>query len=85
MGYGYFPQPMGGVAYDSTYSGWPVQQGFYGQTGMPPPPMPQTIIPGLDGLRVYVLGQVEYYFSMQNLAMDFFLRQQVSEIVSRQD
>jgi len=24
----------------------------------PPPPMPQTMVPGLDGLRFYVLGQV---------------------------
>ncbi|WVQ83364.1 hypothetical protein IAT38_005505 [Cryptococcus sp. DSM 104549] len=52
--------------------------GVYGRgVTMPPPPMPQTMIPNLDSLRFYVLGQVEYYFSMQNLAMDFFLRQQM--------
>ncbi|WWC86931.1 uncharacterized protein L201_001811 [Kwoniella dendrophila CBS 6074] len=45
--------------------------------GLPPPPMPQTVVPNLDATRFYVLGQIEYYFSMQNLAMDFFLRQQM--------
>jgi la-related protein 1 len=45
---------------------------------MPPPPLPVTQVANIDALRYYVLGQVEYYFSMQNLAMDFFLRQQVS-------
>jgi la-related protein 1 len=44
----------------------------------PPLPMPVTLpnFP-LDSLRFYVLGQLEHYFSAQNLAMDFFLRQQV--------
>ncbi|OWZ33091.1 hypothetical protein C366_05682 [Cryptococcus neoformans Tu401-1] len=51
--------------------------GMYKSASMPPPPMPQTVVPNLDPLRFYVLGQVEYYFSMQNLAMDFFLRQQM--------
>lgn len=50
----------------------------YSRSNAPPPPMPQTTVPGIDPQRFYVLGQVEYYFSMQNLAMDFFLRQQVS-------
>ncbi len=45
-----------------------VQQGMYdamgypvaghGQRGFPPPPMPMTIVPNLDPLRFYVLGQV---------------------------
>ncbi|KAK6903782.1 hypothetical protein I203_107288 [Kwoniella mangroviensis CBS 8507] len=47
------------------------------RAGLPPPPMPQTVVPNLDATRFYVLGQIEYYFSMQNLAMDFFLRQQM--------
>lgn len=53
----------------------------YGQAnfggGVAPFPRPVTQIPGLDTLRSFILGQLEYYFSMQNLAMDFFLRQQV--------
>lgn len=44
----------------------------------PPMPIPVTIPPfQLDPLRFYLLGQLEYYFGIQNLAMDFFLRQQV--------
>jgi la-related protein 1 len=51
--------------------------------------MPVTQVQGLDFLRICLLGQVsqrfcqstnsqvEYYFGMQNLAMDFFLRQQM--------
>jgi len=55
----------------------------YGQAnyggGAAPFPRPVTQIAGLDTLRSFILGQLEYYFSMQNLAMDFFLRQQVSQ------
>ncbi|KAG8965387.1 hypothetical protein FRC03_000562 [Tulasnella sp. 419] len=43
-----------------------------------PIPMPLTY-PGyqLDPLRLYLLGQIEYYFSIQNLAKDVFLRNQM--------
>ncbi|KAL7415217.1 winged helix DNA-binding domain-containing protein [Mrakia frigida] len=34
----------------------------------------------LDPLRFYLLGQLEYYFGVQNLAMDFFLRQQMDTL-----
>jgi hypothetical protein len=54
-------------------------QASYGG-GAAPFPRPVTQISGLDTLRSFILGQLEYYFSMQNLAMDFFLRQQVSPI-----
>jgi la-related protein 1 len=35
----------------------------------------------LDPTRWYLLGQLEYYLSPQNLAQDFFLRQRVSHTV----
>jgi len=81
------PSPYYGVPYH-----YPVMTGgfvppadgnldAYGQAayagGAAPFPRPVTQISGLDSLRSYILGQLEYYFSMQNLAMDFFLRQQV--------
>lgn len=43
-----------------------------------PPPAPITKLEfPLDQLRSYLLGQLEYYFGQQNLAKDFYLRQQV--------
>ncbi|CEL63325.1 putative HTH La-type RNA-binding protein C1527,03 OS=Schizosaccharomyces pombe (strain 972 / ATCC 24843) GN=SPAC1527.03 PE=1 SV=1 [Rhizoctonia solani AG-1 IB] len=43
-----------------------------------PMPMPITQLPyPVDGLRYYVLGQVEYYFSIQNMCQDLYLRQQM--------
>ncbi|KAH8116135.1 winged helix DNA-binding domain-containing protein [Phellopilus nigrolimitatus] len=41
-------------------------------------PIPVTVLSfPLDPVRHYLLGQVEYYFSIQNLASDFFLRKQM--------
>ncbi|WVN89480.1 uncharacterized protein L203_104705 [Cryptococcus depauperatus CBS 7841] len=74
---GHANQGAGGV-YDPMQAQY-ANMGFYRGTVIPPPPMPQTVVPNLDPLRFYVLGQVEYYFSMQNLAMDFFLRQQMDD------
>ncbi|KAF8325851.1 uncharacterized protein EI90DRAFT_2931249 [Cantharellus anzutake] len=47
-------------------------------TTLPPIPTPVTK-PGfpLDPPRFYLLGQIEYYFSVQNLATDLFLRRQM--------
>lgn len=45
----------------------------------PPQQRPVTEIPGLDSLRYYILGQIEYYFSITNLCMDQFLRGQVRD------
>ncbi|WRT64807.1 uncharacterized protein IL334_001742 [Kwoniella shivajii] len=70
---GYGQVQAGAGIYDPTQA----QYGAVYRAGLPPPPMPQTVVPNLDATRFYVLGQVEYYFSMQNLAMDFFLRQQM--------
>lgn len=78
MGYSYYPMPPAGFVMPvdpshATYPGMPM----YARGTLPPPPLPVTQVPNLDPLRYWVLGQVEYYFSMQNLAMDFFLRQQM--------
>ncbi|WVQ76093.1 hypothetical protein IAR50_005732 [Cryptococcus sp. DSM 104548] len=87
MGYQpFYPAAAGGASANATGQTVYTGQGIYDPmqyanayrgASMPPPPMPQTVVPNLDPLRFYVLGQVEYYFSMQNLAMDFFLRQQM--------
>lgn len=43
-----------------------------------PVPMPVTVTTfPIDPTRWYLLGQVEYYFSVQNLCTDFWLRKQV--------
>ncbi|TDL24585.1 winged helix DNA-binding domain-containing protein [Rickenella mellea] len=40
--------------------------------------MPVTVLSfPLDATRWYLLGQIEYYFSVQNLAQDLFLRKQM--------
>ncbi|KAH9897012.1 hypothetical protein C8Q73DRAFT_664658 [Cubamyces lactineus] len=45
---------------------------------LPPLPVPQTqLLFPLDSTRYYLLGQLEYYLSSQNLAQDFYLRQQM--------
>lgn len=46
----------------------------------PPMPVPSTQIPfPLDPTRYYLLGQLEYYLSPQNMAQDLFLRRHVRE------
>ena len=54
----------------------PVQQGV----APFPTPLSSLSFP-LDPTRWYLLGQLEYYLSSQNLAQDFFLRQRVSYTV----
>ncbi|KAJ8488817.1 hypothetical protein ONZ51_g3301 [Trametes cubensis] len=45
---------------------------------LPPLPVPQSqLFFPLDSTRYYLLGQLEYYLSSQNLAQDFYLRQQM--------
>ena len=45
----------------------------------PPVPQPVSQLPfPLDHTRYYLLGQLEYYLSPQNMAQDFYLRQQAS-------
>lgn len=45
----------------------------------PPVPHPVSLLPfPLDHTRYYLLGQLEYYLSPQNMAQDFYLRQQAS-------
>jgi hypothetical protein len=44
----------------------------------PPVPAPLTAVPfPLDPTRYYLLGQLEYYLSPQNMAKDFFLKKKV--------
>ncbi|CAE6533389.1 unnamed protein product [Rhizoctonia solani] len=78
------------MAYPYEYNPWymPVPP-MWVPYGPPPPPaappttgaplpMPITQLPyPVDGLRYYVLGQVEYYFSIQNMCQDLYLRQQM--------
>jgi la-related protein 1 len=42
---------------------------MYGRGPMPPPPQPQTVVPGLnmDPLRFYVLGQVSLVYSCEGI------------------
>lgn len=41
-------------------------------------PMPVTAVPfPIDHTRYQLLGQLEYYFSLQNLAQDLYLRRQM--------
>lgn len=47
-------------------------------SGQAPPPVPVTNVGYmLDPMRYYVLGQIEYYFSVQNMCQDLYLRQQM--------
>ncbi|KAF4616729.1 hypothetical protein D9613_008664 [Agrocybe pediades] len=44
----------------------------------PPVPAPLSTVPfPLDPMRYWLLGQMEYYMSPQNMAQDFYLRQQM--------
>ncbi|TIB31633.1 hypothetical protein E3P86_03299 [Wallemia ichthyophaga] len=57
--------------------GAPNSQAGHTYAPMPmPTPVTTTNYP-LDPLRFYLLGQLEYYFTTQNLVRDFFLRQQM--------
>lgn len=49
----------------------------------PPVPTPRSLLSfPLDPTRWYLLGQLEYYLSPQNLAQDLFLRRQVRHLLS---
>ena len=73
----YIPQAFEGYPY-APYPPPPPQVQNASSQGAPLP-MPQSNVGfPLDSTRYYLLGQLEYYLSPQNLAQDFFLRQQVS-------
>ncbi|EIW71283.1 hypothetical protein TREMEDRAFT_73252 [Tremella mesenterica DSM 1558] len=57
----------------------PIQAQMYGMPmwNTPPGGLYDPRAPPLDGLQGWLYGQVEYYFSMQNLAMDDYLRRQM--------
>ncbi|KAI8457850.1 hypothetical protein BY996DRAFT_437728 [Phakopsora pachyrhizi] len=79
----YYPSPMPQIINEI-----PLEENQ--SSGVPPPlaypsfdplerPAPLSVYPyALDPLRYYVLGQCEYYFSVDNLVKDQFLRSQVS-------
>ncbi|KAH9941218.1 uncharacterized protein BXZ73DRAFT_88383 [Epithele typhae] len=76
----YIPQAFEGYPY-APYPPPPpqAQMASTGPNGQPlTMPMPQTNVGfPLDSTRYYLLGQLEYYLSAQNMAQDFFLRQQM--------
>ncbi|RPD65673.1 hypothetical protein L226DRAFT_567122 [Lentinus tigrinus ALCF2SS1-7] len=75
----YIPPPYDPYAY-STYAQPPPQPvpASNSQSVSPPVPAPQTSVGfPLDATRYWLLGQLEYYLSAQNLAQDFWLRQQM--------
>ena len=73
----YIPQAYEGYTY-APMPPLPPQVQNAGSPGVPLP-MPQSNVGfPLDPTRYYLLGQLEYYLSPQNLAQDFYLRQQVS-------
>ncbi|KAH9852466.1 hypothetical protein C2E23DRAFT_885607 [Lenzites betulinus] len=80
---GYYPPPM------ATYIPSPYES--YPYAAFPPPPPPPQMVSStaplpiplspllfpLDSTWYYLLGQLEYYLSAQNMEQDFFLRQQM--------
>ncbi|PFH50506.1 hypothetical protein AMATHDRAFT_144890 [Amanita thiersii Skay4041] len=83
---GYYPPPRQQVApyvpvpYDTFPSTQipPAAMPVQSQTQAPPMPAPTTQVSfPLDSISFWVLGQLEYYLSPQNLAQDFYLRQQM--------
>lgn len=81
MGTPYLPPPLGPNTFDAYGPPSPLPA----VNGAPPvpqiaPPVPVPLSPisfPLDATRYYLLGQLEYYLSPQNMAQDFFLRQRV--------
>jgi hypothetical protein len=78
----YFPPPRYLPGFEApAYQGFPppAHGQVQPQQGVPPPmPVPlSTLSFPLDPTRYYLLGQLEYYLSPQNMAQDFFLRQRV--------
>ena len=76
----YIPPPYDPYAYPAYPQPPPQPIPTSSPQGAPPPvPAPQTPVTfPLDSTRYWLLGQLEYYLSAQNLAQDFWLRQRVS-------
>lgn len=93
MSNGYYVPPLSGTTqfipspYGQYNPGFPPvpqpqQQQQVGSQTMHPVPAPITTLTfPLDTTQYYLLGQIEYYFSPQNLASDLFLRRQVGYIL----
>ena len=77
MPYGY-PSYVSGYPY-YTADGMPMSPTTTPNFGKPQPNNPHLLLdPPMDETSYWVLGQVEYYLSENNLAKDIFLREQVS-------
>ena len=78
---GYYPPPPHQVP-PFPYDAYPPPQTFMHvppSPSAPPMPAPRSQISfPLDSTRYWLLGQLEYYLSPQNLAQDYYLRQQAS-------
>ncbi|KAF8178429.1 hypothetical protein BJ912DRAFT_856244 [Pholiota molesta] len=82
MGAPYFPPPPLGPNGFDAYGPPPALPAVNGAPPVPQiaPPVPVPLSPisfPLDATRYYLLGQLEYYLSPQNMAQDFFLRQRM--------
>ena len=76
---GYYPQPQPSYIPPGYEAYLPPTTNPTASHISPPVPVPVTTISfPLDPTRWYLLGQLEYYLSPQNMAQDFFLRQQVT-------
>ncbi|KAI0674457.1 hypothetical protein C8Q78DRAFT_989386 [Trametes maxima] len=75
----YVPAPYDPYAFAPFPPPPPPPQAGVPQGSVPPPlPVPQSALPySLDSTRYYLLGQLEYYLSSQNMVQDFFLRKQM--------
>ena len=71
-------QQLGGLL-ERSHGGYGIGNGGIGRVGvgMGLPAPRSTLSFPLDTTRYYLLGQLEYYLSPQNMARDFYLRKQV--------
>ncbi|KAF9480943.1 winged helix DNA-binding domain-containing protein [Pholiota conissans] len=81
MGASYLAPPLPPTGFDG-YGAPPPLPAVNGAPPVPQlsPPVPVPLSPisfPLDPTRYYLLGQLEYYLSPQNMVQDFFLRQQM--------
>ncbi|KAI0827093.1 hypothetical protein BC628DRAFT_1318915 [Trametes gibbosa] len=74
----YIPSPYDSYPY-AVFPPPPPPPQMVASTAPLPVPLSQLLFP-LDSTRYYLLGQLEYYLSVQNMEQDFFLRQQMDSL-----